>query len=180
MATPSLTAGTEPSTKKTAQVSPNDHSLFLLGENASSDKNLFLIHAHGGLLVWYSALAKELGREVNVFGLQSKGLAPGSRILNSIEEMAESYLAEITQLQSTGPYLLGGHCMGGTIAWEIASQLRSNGHEVSWLGMFQSFHRDMPYPFPQGEGAAYSQDVGIVKNIQLIWDRLWYLSLIHI
>ena len=34
-------------------------------------------------------------------------------------------------MQPKGPYTIGGFCLGGILAYEIASQLRAAGHEVS-------------------------------------------------
>ncbi|MBV8827820.1 MAG: hypothetical protein JO108_01180, partial [Acidobacteriaceae bacterium] len=38
--------------------------------------------------------------------------------------------------QEHGPFLLGGFCLGGTIAFEVAQQLRACGREVAFLGFF--------------------------------------------
>jgi surfactin synthase thioesterase subunit len=44
---------------------------------------------------------------------------------NSVRALASLYVNEITRIQPTGPYRLGGFCDGGAIAFEIAQQLRS-------------------------------------------------------
>jgi thioesterase domain-containing protein len=44
--------------------------------------------------------------------------------------MARFYVEEIRKRQPTGPYILGGLCAGGVIAYEMASQLRSSGESV--------------------------------------------------
>jgi phthiocerol/phenolphthiocerol synthesis type-I polyketide synthase E len=101
---------------------------------------LFLIHAEGGHVLMYRDLARELGPEWSVFGIQSRGLDGESQPSNSIEEMAGRYISEIRSVQAEGPYYLGGWCLGGTIGFEMARQLEEAGERVAWLGMIQSRH----------------------------------------
>src|SRR5262245_64086253 len=43
------------------------------------------------------------------------------------------YLSEIRTVQANGPYLIGGYCFGGLVAFEIAQQLRKQNQEVALL-----------------------------------------------
>jgi thioesterase domain-containing protein len=54
--------------------------------------------------------------------------------------MAELYVKEIQTVQPVGPYLLGGYCMGGTIAIEMARQLREQGQEVAFVGALETYN----------------------------------------
>jgi aspartate racemase len=58
--------------------------------------------------------------------------------------MAAHYIAEITSLQPTGPYYIGGSSSGGTIAFEMAQQLRARGQEVALLVLFDTFSSFLP------------------------------------
>jgi amino acid adenylation domain-containing protein len=49
------------------------------------------------------------------------------------QSIAACLLGKILATQSKGPYTIGGGCFGGILAYEIASQLRAAGHEVSLL-----------------------------------------------
>ena len=40
--------------------------------------------------------------------------------------------------QPRGPYFLGGYCMGGTVALEVAQQIRAQGEQVALLAMFDT------------------------------------------
>src|SRR5205085_607626 len=40
-----------------------------------------------------------------------------------------------TAFQPEGPYRLGGHCLGGLIAFEMAQQMRRRGQEVACVVM---------------------------------------------
>lgn len=42
-------------------------------------------------------------------------------------------------MQSEGPYYVGGVCMGGVVAFEMAQQLRSSGHEVALLALMETW-----------------------------------------
>jgi aspartate racemase len=56
-----------------------------------------------------------------------------------VEEMAAHYLREIREVQSVGPYLLGGYCFGGKVAFEMAQQLCAQGEEVALLALIDAF-----------------------------------------
>ncbi len=49
------------------------------------------------------------------------------------EQMAERHLEIIRGIQPHGPYMLGGECNGGLVAYEIARRLESQGEQVSVL-----------------------------------------------
>jgi thioesterase domain-containing protein len=51
----------------------------------------------------------------------------------SLPSIATCLVQKIMLVQPTGPYTLGGFSLGGTLAFEMASQLRSAGHQVSLL-----------------------------------------------
>ncbi len=51
----------------------------------------------------------------------------------SLKSIASCLAAKILITQPDGPYILGGLCLGGVLAFEIASQLRAIGQEVNLL-----------------------------------------------
>jgi thioesterase domain-containing protein len=51
----------------------------------------------------------------------------------TLENIAQRHVQKILASQSQGPYIVGGLCASGILAYEIATQLKSNGHEVSLL-----------------------------------------------
>lgn len=101
---------------------------------------LFLIHAAGGNVFIYRELAKCLGAEQAVYGLQSQGLDGHQPLLTTVAAMAARYVQEIQVVQPEGPYWLGGYCMGGTVAYEVAQQLYNQGHEVALLALFETYN----------------------------------------
>ena len=98
----------------------------------------FCVHGAGGNVLMYRDLSRRLGPDQPFYGLQSQGLDGKQPILASIEEMASSYLSEIQRVQPHGPYYLGGYCMGGAIALEIAQQLIARGEQVALLALFDT------------------------------------------
>jgi len=98
----------------------------------------FCIHPHGGNVLVYRELANQLGPDQPFFGLQSRGLDGSEEPLSTIEEMAELYLKEVRTVQPHGPYFLGGYCMGGAVAYEMACQLKASGEEIALLALFDT------------------------------------------
>jgi thioesterase domain-containing protein len=88
----------------------------------------------------YQALAKQLEPDYPLYGLQSQGLDGQSTPLRTIEEMADRYLQEIREVQPSGPYLLGGYCLGGTVAYEMAQRLVAGGEKVSIVAMLDTYN----------------------------------------
>jgi thioesterase domain-containing protein/acyl carrier protein len=101
---------------------------------------LFLVHGAGGNVLLYRTLAERLEPDYPLYGLQSKGLDGDSNPLRTIEEMAECYLEEIRSIQPEGPYCLGGYCLGGTIAYEMAQRLTAQGERVGMVAMLDTYN----------------------------------------
>jgi glutamate-1-semialdehyde aminotransferase/thioesterase domain-containing protein/acyl carrier protein len=101
---------------------------------------LFLVHGAGGNVLLYRSLGEHLAPDFPLYGLQSKGLDGESQPLHSIEEMAACYLRELRTVQPRGPYYLGGYCLGGTVAYEMAQILRREGEEVPLVAMLDTYN----------------------------------------
>jgi amino acid adenylation domain-containing protein len=98
-----------------------------------SKPTFFCVHGGGGNVLIYRELARQLGEDYPFYGLQARGLEGGTDYLTTTEAMAESYLKEMRELQSEGPYFLGGFCMGGQVAFEMAQRLVRDGQQVNLL-----------------------------------------------
>ncbi|KQV51925.1 non-ribosomal peptide synthetase/type I polyketide synthase [Massilia sp. Root335] len=99
---------------------------------------IFCIHPYGGHTAGYVELARHLGADQPVYGVQARGLQGESTPLRTIEAMAADYIALIRTRQPSGPYRLAGHSMGGCIAYEMAQQLTRAGAGVELLALFDS------------------------------------------
>jgi thioesterase domain-containing protein/acyl carrier protein len=100
---------------------------------------LFLVHGAGGLLFF----AHDLGRllaDRPLYGFQSVGLYGPEAPLQTVEAMADRYLAELGASGIPPPHALGGFSQGSLVAFEIALRL-AGGRGVEHLLLF-----DPPLP----------------------------------
>ncbi len=104
---------------------------------------LFLVHGAEGNVLLYRQVTQHLGSDQPVYGLQSRGLN-GDRqcgqFHESIQDMASQYIKEVMTVQPSGPYFLGGYCLGGIIAFEMAQQLRALGQEVELVILLDTYN----------------------------------------
>jgi acyl-CoA synthetase (AMP-forming)/AMP-acid ligase II/thioesterase domain-containing protein len=60
------------------------------------------------------------------------------RELLTLEQSAVRYAAVIRSLRPRGPYVVGGHCFGGVLAFEIARELMRRGERVARVVLFET------------------------------------------
>jgi amino acid adenylation domain-containing protein len=111
---------------------------------------LFCIHPIGGNVLEYELLARHLGVDQPVYGLQARGLDGNHTPLERIEDMATLYVEEIRRFQPEGPYFLAGYSFGGLVAFEMAQQLYAQGEKDVFLALLDrsspNFQDIRPYP----------------------------------
>jgi amino acid adenylation domain-containing protein len=139
-------------------------SLTVCLQPAGTKRPLFLIHAGGGYVFFYRALAARLGRSRPVYGVRAVTRAdrsgPALEHSKNVEELAARYISEIRAVQPKGPYTLGGACFGGVIAFEMARQLRAHGEEIAGpVLLFDAFILDS-----QGGSALDTMGSGYAVN----------------
>jgi amino acid adenylation domain-containing protein len=95
----------------------------------------FFLHGdyHGGGFYCLN-LARALGHEQRFYAVAPHGMS-GDHIPSTIEAMAASYVDMIQAVEPEGPYLLGGFCHAGLIAFEMARQLERKGEKVALVAM---------------------------------------------
>ncbi|GMU95632.1 amino acid adenylation domain-containing protein [Ignavibacterium album] len=101
---------------------------------------LFLIHGAEGNVLLYRDLANRLNSELTVYGIQARGLSGKEYFHISIKEMAKDYVEIIRSVQPKGPYNIGGYCMGGTVAFEMAQQLSAAGEQVQNVFLLETYN----------------------------------------
>jgi amino acid adenylation domain-containing protein len=121
------------------QSGPSIYSPLVEIQPGAAKRPLFCIHPAGGGVLGYYELARHLGQDQPVYGLQALGLNGEREPLIRIEEMASHYIEALQRVQPQGPYCLAGHSMGGVVAFEMALQLRKHGHEVALIAMLDSW-----------------------------------------
>jgi thioesterase domain-containing protein/acyl carrier protein len=89
----------------------------------------------------FRPLSQRLGelRELHNLGLQSSLLAK-LKDPYSMECIATDFVAAIREQAPHGPYMLGGWCAHGLLAYETARQLQEQGQEVAQVVMLESVH----------------------------------------
>jgi amino acid adenylation domain-containing protein len=101
---------------------------------------LFCVHGAGGNVLNYYDLARHLGPDQPVYGLQAQGIDGRRLPFTRIEAMAAHYLSQIRKVQPTGPYFFAGHSGGGVVAFEMARQLMRRGEDVALLALLDTVH----------------------------------------
>ncbi len=125
-------------------------------QNSGSRPPFFCIHGAGGNVLIYRELSENLGSDQPFYGLQSQGLDGSYPPLTRIEDMAALYVKAIRRRQPHGPYLLGGYCGGGLIAFEVAQQLQSEGEEIALLALLDTMNFSHIPPLSIWSRAYYS------------------------
>jgi amino acid adenylation domain-containing protein len=89
----------------------------------------------------FMALAGAMGSDRPFLGLPlgpilERTLKPGM----TFEQMASEIVAVIRATRPKGPYLIGGWCTNGIMAFEVARQLRASGEDVPLLALGHSMN----------------------------------------
>ena len=112
-------------------------SLVLI-RDGGSEPPLFLVHDGDGETMLYRNLAMLLEPGRRIFGLQPLTGKNAPMVHTRISEMASYHISRIRSVQPHGPYLLGGMCAGGVIAFEIGRQLQLQGAEVALVALLDA------------------------------------------
>jgi amino acid adenylation domain-containing protein len=114
---------------------------------SGEDKHpFFFLHGEfraGGIFCFN--LARGLGKDQPFYALTPYGLNRQSdTVPRTVEAMAKAYIEAVRTVQPEGPYLLGGFCNGGTVAFEMARQLHGCGQKVDLVVLIAAQGRNAP------------------------------------
>jgi thioesterase domain-containing protein/acyl carrier protein len=89
----------------------------------------------------YLTLARYLGRNQPVFGLQAQYPEDleGEHSQEAVDQMATEYLKELRAVRPKGPYQFVGLCRGAHIAYEMARRLEQEGEQVALVGILDTW-----------------------------------------
>jgi thioesterase domain-containing protein/acyl carrier protein len=113
--------------------SSDEAPLLEIQRGAASARPFFFLHGDylgGGY--YCVSLARRLGSELPFYALVPRRIDPTVAV-PTIEELAAEHIRQMRAVCPTGPYMLGGFCIGGIIAFEIARQLKQQGQAVALL-----------------------------------------------
>lgn len=120
-----------------ADVPPPAGPLVKLQTGTRPSPLFFLYGDLYGSGIYVRELARALQPERGICALPPHPTA-GPSAFATVEAMAADYAALIEHAHPDGPYLIGGYCNGGTVAYEIARQLRARGKRVAPLVLIGS------------------------------------------
>jgi amino acid adenylation domain-containing protein len=100
----------------------------------------FCVPPLGFSVVQYRDLASHLGSEQPFYSFQAGPVEePSVEGGSSLAGLASKYVAAMREIQSDGPYHVGGWSSGGVMAFEMAQQLKEAGQEVGVLALFDTW-----------------------------------------
>jgi thioesterase domain-containing protein len=129
----------------------------------------FYLHGDLGGGLYCRTLARLLGPDQPLYGVMPSGV-DGKPFLPSVQAMAAVNIRQLLTVQTRGPYLLGGYCNGGLVAYEMAQQMRQQGLGVGmvilldtwvpryfgWLKAIVQKTRGLSPPDPDRRGQVYA------------------------
>ncbi len=101
-------------------------------------KPFFHVGAYMESILAFAELNDYLDPDRPFYGIQPQGIDDETKIQTDFRDMAAHYITEMKLVQPEGPYLLGGHCAGAIVAYEMATQLEAAGDEVEMLALVDS------------------------------------------
>ncbi len=120
---------------------------------------LFCIHGGDGGVLFYRGLAAKMSESLPFYAIESLELGHSGQIeSSSIEETARAYVSILLERQPVGPFRLAGYSFGGVVAHEMACQLMNQGHEVEFLGLFDTHNP-----------AAEFRNYGLSERLRVFW-----------
>jgi glutamate racemase len=150
--------------------------------SAGTGAPLFCVHPLGGLAWCFSGLADHVG-DRPLFGLQATGVP---NLPETLPELAARYVDAIRVVQPEGPYHLLGWSLGGTIAHEMAVQLREAGHDVASPALLDTLlpQHQPPEPETLSEDELIAQfgayvSVERLREIRAVIERLEMIASTH-
>lgn len=94
--------------------------------NTQTRTPVFVVHVAGVDPICYQYLASALDNIATVYAIRTDELQDDI----SIEETAKYHIQKIKTIAKHGPYIIGGMCIGGLVAFEVSRQLREEHEEI--------------------------------------------------
>jgi hypothetical protein len=143
-------------------------------QSAGSRQPFFFLHGDfkGGAFFCFP-LSRDLGLEQPFYALEPYSF-DGQQIPPSIEEMVLAHITSMRAIQPKGPYLLGGFCNGGVVAYEMARQLQAVGETVGVVVVIDA----APFAFlkPMHDGIKFLCNLTHRDQERQVY---WYLWMRH-
>ena len=122
---------------------PRSISILIQDSTIETSPILFLLPDSSGVASAYLGMRCH-AVDVKIIGLNSPFAKDFKRYTQSIETVSTMFLSEIERCLPSGPIILGGWSVGGTYAFEIATQLLAKGKSVAGLVLIDAPCPGMP------------------------------------
>jgi amino acid adenylation domain-containing protein len=157
---------------------------------------LFMVHPGGGGVLCYADLARALGPDQPLYGLQAPGLDGERPPFDEVGVLADLYLEALQAVRPAGPWHLGGWSFGGLVAYEMACRLAERGEAIGLVAILDAPLRDAPEVsqaddvelLVRGLGEVFLQAVPVDPaelrgldtraQVALVLDRAWRAGLV--
>lgn len=139
----------------------NEESVVLLRDNKAKE-NVFFVHPGNGEVHMFLRLTKYMSKKYNYYGIRYIPKESGPCNVDA-ERLAERYCKLIMEIQEDN-FILIGHCIGGTIAFEMCRWMENRGKDVKFLGLINSFAPDREF---WGKVTDFSSE-GELKKIRFL------------
>lgn len=119
-----------------SQASQQDRILMQLQKgDVRLHPNVFCVHPVGGSAMAYLGLVAALPAQIPVYAFGNEGNEVPA---DDVTTMARHYVKVMRTVQPSGPYFLLGYSFGGTVVYEMARQILSEGGEIGGVFMIDA------------------------------------------
>lgn len=148
-------------------------SAVTLVQPGSSRLPFFFLHGDGWGGLYCRKLARLMGPDQPFYAWMPDGF-DGKPLAPSVEMMAEENIRKLVDLQPLGPYLLGGFCNGGVVAYEMARRMEQKGLKVGVVILI-----DAQVPPYSGWLKALCRAAGVLARLKLKSEVRLYSRLLN-
>ncbi|MFI4868021.1 MAG: amino acid adenylation domain-containing protein [Steroidobacterales bacterium] len=129
----------------------------------------FCVPGIGGEVLQLHRLGVHLGTDRPLFAFR---WTPETCLTATVSEIAAPYVAAMLAVQPAGPFYLGGYCLGAVVAYEIARQLKEQGHEIGMLAIIDQRNPAWRLTLRGSLPALYHTLVNSARLVRDEWDPL--------
>lgn len=110
---------------------------------------IFTFHGIGSSVVDLVPVVRRMKSDHPIYGLESRGNDGREQPQERIDDIAQSFLGTMREIQPRGPYFLIGYSFGGLVALELAQQLKAESENIGLLVMIDAYPDRHYLSFPQ-------------------------------
>ncbi len=126
---------------------PFDLSLVRL-QPYGDKRPFFCVHPGSGSAAAFLEVAPNVDPSRPFLAFQSPGMDGECEPVADFVTLARGYVRQVQKIQPRGPYLLGGFSAGGTIAFQMAHELRAAGEEIALLVLCETKSNEVYLKLP--------------------------------